>query len=381
MGSIHCRLSKHALKNLLWYYGFYLLIDSMKYWLIPVFLLTVKVAFCSADIKSASPPVIGTLKINTQALCNTAKETLSYLKYGPTYDPQVIHEGHIFKVPMPKIKETLTFICAHQSQMSNPEFVSKHFNFYRWYPDRTQINTVHVSKSLIKRIPLDKILMTKYYVHLAHAKTRKTPQFSYPIYGVPPDEAHLSIEEAEKSPHLIRFQYGKQAILKGALNQKDVPVLAYVKRDDLEAALLQGTLVAVFPNGKEKIFNVHRDNHVPYDKNRAPYAQERYWYFKEVHGIKGYGKDAYHKITVQPLTTFAGDLTHFGLGKLLMVQYHNAQNITESRMGILADTGGAFANNQYQVDYLSGSYANVQAFAQANKHLPDYVQAYFLVVK
>ncbi len=52
-----------------------------------------------------------------------------------------------------------------------------------------------------------------------------------------------------------------------------------------------------------------------------------------------------------------------------------------TRAGIFADTGGAFENNLYQVDYLTGSYAGREAFYQANRHLPNYVTAYFMVLK
>ena len=42
--------------------------------------------------------------INTKALCATAKETLIYLNRGSTYDPQVIHAGKTFKVPLVRVK-------------------------------------------------------------------------------------------------------------------------------------------------------------------------------------------------------------------------------------------------------------------------------------
>lgn len=52
-----------------------------------------------------------------------------------------------------------------------------------------------------------------------------------------------------------------------------------------------------------------------------------------------------------------------------------------TRIGIFADTGGAFQSNLYQVDFLAGSYAGREAFSQATRHLPDYVVAYFMVLK
>ncbi len=319
---------------------------------------------------------------NAAALCATAHSTLHYLQNGSRYDPVAIHNHNALNIPLSKIKATLKFICLHQQQINDPVFLKKHFRFIRWYPDKEQTKKLAAQKPLLHNLPKQQILMTKYYVHRALASTKPHGIKVYPLYGLPSDEQHLTLEQANALPHLVRFRYGKQAILHGALAHEDIPVLGYVSREDLEAALLQGTIVADFgkPVGK-KIFNVHRGNNIPYDKKRTPYAQERYWYFKQVNGIKGYGKDAEHKITVEPTTTFAADLAHFGLGQLLLIQYKNKARNSVSRLGVIADTGGAFVNNLYQVDYLAGSYFGAQAYRHATADLPDYVDAYFMVLK
>jgi hypothetical protein len=321
--------------------------------------------------------------INGPALCATAKETLAYLNKGNHYDPQVIHDGKVLKIPLSRVKATLQFICQHQNELNNPAFIKEHFQFIRWYPDVDQAKKLATNKPLIAHLPQNKILMTKYYVHKANVTAKRTPAHPQALYAIPKDEQNLTLEQADKKRELTRFHYGKQAILKGALNNKKVPVLAYLSREDLEAALLQGTLIADFNDKghQAKTFNVHRCNYVAYDKNKNPYYQERYWYFKEVTGIKGYGKDADHKITVNSQVTFAADLEQLGLGKLLMVQYPDSSGKLVTRAGILADTGGAFTKNLYQVDFLTGSYAGKDAFYQANRHLPDYVTAYFMVLK
>lgn len=168
----------------------------------------------------------------------------------------------------------------------------------------------------------------------------------------------------------------------GALNQRDVPILAYVHRDDLEAALMQGTIIAKFDNHRpQKTFNVHRSNNIPYNRFKKPYDQERYWYFKEVAGIKGYGKDANYKITVNTEVTFAANLEQFGLGQLLMIQYQDKLGNRITRVGVLADTGGAFINNLYQIDYLAGAYEGRDSYIKGTSNLPDYVNAYFMVLK
>lgn len=329
----------------------------------------------------SKPIQSGNYVINGPALCATAKETLAYLNKGVSYDPEVIHGGRVMKLPLERVKATLLFICQHQNQLNNPAFIQKHFDFVRWYPDMQSASRFKSKTSLIAKIPKDKVLMTKYYVHLAKLANKPSLASPFALYAIPNDERDLTLESANAKPYLTRFKYGKQAILKGALNKEKVPVLAYLNRDDLEAALLQGTIVAKLGNKHPAIFNVHRCNNIAYDKTKDPYKQERYWYFKKVDGIKGYGKDADHKITVNPETTFAADLKQFGLGKLLMVQYPGAKGQVITRAGILADTGGAFQNNLYQIDYLSGTYRGKEAFYRANHHLPDYVTAYFMVLK
>lgn len=341
----------------------------------------VMTALAAPQFHPASPSTNSSYQFNTHDLCSTAKSTLAYLNKGTSYDPKVIHSGQIVPIPLYRIKATLEFICQHQAQLNDPYFVKTHFDFIRWYPDRVQAQTLAKNKSLVNHLPKDKILMTKYYVHLAKASKKPEGNKVYAIYGLPRDEQQLTLEEANTKPYLTRFRYGKQAILKGILAPQDVPILAYVSRADLESALLQGTVVADFGAAGQQIFNVHRCNNIAYDRQKSPYEQERYWYFKAVDGIKGYGKDADHKITVNTKTTFAGDLSQFGLGNVLLIQYQEPNGKRVTQMGIMADTGGAFDNNLYQVDYLAGSYAGTAAFSAATKNLPDYVDAYFMVLK
>nr|HAT8714376.1 hypothetical protein [Legionella jordanis] len=353
----------------------------MKFKLLFINLLIGSQAMAAPHFMPSAPQSSTQYLIDGKALCATAKETLAYLNRGKDYDPAVIHEGKLFKIPLGRVKETLVFICQHQNEMANPQFIQKHFDFVRWYPDMEQAKPLSLNKPLIKNLAKDKILMTKYYVHLAQASHSPSATYPFALYALPKDEESLSLEEANTKPELLRFRYGKQAILKGALTHKNVPVLAYLSRNDLEAALMQGTVVADFGHHQYKIFNVHRCNNIPYDKNKAPYQQERYWFFKEVNGIKGYGKDAEQKITVNPKVTFAADLKQFGLGKLLMLQYPGQDGRMITKAGIMADTGGAFDNNAFQIDYLSGSYAGKDAFYKATQHLPNYVNAYFMLLK
>lgn len=51
------------------------------------------------------------------------------------------------------------------------------------------------------------------------------------------------------------------------------------------------------------------------------------------------------------------------------------------RMGIIADTGGAFLPSLYQLDFLSGIFKNKQDFQAFVNQLPEYANAYILVKK
>jgi hypothetical protein len=341
-----------------------------------------QISLAAPNFVTLSPNEQTNYQIQAKELCFTAQNTLAYLNKGSQYDPQVIHGGKILHIPLERVKKTLVFICNNKSKLNDPKFIKQHFEFVRWYPDTTKAKKLSKGKPLLQQLPKDKVLMTKYFVHLAKASTKPSSLRPYALYALPADEIDLTLEEANAKPNLIRFKYGKHAILKGALNHKAVSPLAYLTRDDLETTLLQGTVVADFgpPIGK-KIFNVHRNNNIAYDRSKGPYEQERYWYFKEVDGIKGYGKDAEHKITVYPEVTFAGDLNEFGLGRLLFIQYRNKAGTVQAKMGVLADTGGAFDHNLYQIDYLAGSFSGKESLYQATRSLPDYVEAYFMLVK
>jgi hypothetical protein len=345
-------------------------------------LMLMQLALAAPQFRVSHPDFQGHVDFKGAELCATAKETLAYLNKGPAYDPQVIHAGKVIKIPLARVKATLVFICQNQERLNDPAFIKQHFDFIRWYPDLHRARQLAANKSLLRHLPKDRILMTKYYVHLAKASPHYTPATPFALYALPTDEQHLTMQQANAQPHLTRFKYGKQSILKGVLEHQSVAKLAYLNREDLEAALLQGTVVADFGGvGGKKIFNVHRNNNIAYDRTKTPYAQERFWYFKQVTGIKGYGKDAEYKITVNPGVTFAADLEQLGLGKMVLIQYHESSGTLISKAGILADTGGAFADNLYQVDYLAGSYLGREAFSRATRHLPDYVDAYFMILK
>jgi len=331
--------------------------------------------------------------INTdfEKLCKVASSTQDYLSKGHSYDPKVIHSNVLSEIGITpaKIKQSLSFICKiytedkhakRPTRLNDLEFIKQNFKFINWQPDTAHAKKLSKNKNLLINLPKDKILMTKYYIHQAKAQTHKSQDYPQALYKLPLDEAELTLEQASKVNNLTRFKYTKQEILKGALDlPKQAEPLIFLSRKDLESSLMQGTVVADL-NGEKKVFNVHRNNGIGYDRKVKPYEQNRYWYFKQVQGILGYGKDANNKVTVIPEVTFAGDIYKLGLGHLLFTQF-DYKNHSEYKMAILADTGGAFEDNLYQLDYLSGSYGGFKEYAAANRHLPDYISVWFMLLK
>lgn len=101
---------------------------------------------------------------------------------------------------------------------------------------------------------------------------------------------------------------------------------------------MQGTILVQFTDGTEAFFNVDRNNDIPFVKGVDPYEQRRYWYFREVPFLKGYGSTIENKINTQPEVTFAGDVWNIGLGRVIVVEDTQGGQ-PKLRLGVIADTG------------------------------------------
>nr|WP_248289545.1 MltA domain-containing protein [Thalassotalea sp. Y01] len=336
----------------------------------------------------------------TSDLCYVAENTHKYLsdpQLSQT-DKQAIQAGKVFdkSITLDRVKQTLTFLCKvyredvranRQSRLHDSDFVKQHFDFYRWSPDKLKADSIadnssnEVKQRLLKQIPEEKLFITKYYTKRLQASTVKTAQHNQALYALPFDEQGMTKEQAlEKKNLLTRFKYTRQDIINGALDKQNLAKpLVWLSEDALHDVLLQGTGV-LDVDGKIRYFNVHRNNGISYDYALGKTEQKRYWYFAEVPGIMGYGEKIEQKIAVRPHVTFAGNVNDLGLGKLIMISYPLNQQQT-SQLAILADTGGAFDNNLFQLDLLVDSYFGWQDYHAANKHLPDYANAWIMLLK
>ena len=342
-------------------------------------------------------PDLGKLaSFKASALCNVADVTQAYLQQYSD-DTFAVHAGKIFdqRVTLNKVKKTLAFICQtyredvrakRQSRLHDSQFLTENFDFYRWTPDietarRIAIKSTNASKTrMLNAIPSDKIFLTKYYTKLLTASTVKTPQYNQALYALPYDESALTLEAANEDLSLTRHRYTRQDIIAGVLEEKKLAKpLIWLTEEALHDVLLQGTGV-VEVDGVRRYFNVHRNNGIAYDYAIGKREQARYWYFSEVPSIMGYGETLDSKIAISPHVSFAGNVAELGLGKLFMVSYDQGDEKI-SRLGVLADQGGAFDNNLFQLDLLVDSYYGWQDYHQANKHLPDYANAWLMLVK
>ncbi len=336
-------------------------------------------------------PNIGAMAAQSYTnLCEVADGTLAYLNKGESYDPKVIHGGKLsqFSITLARVKETLAFICqvveedqaqGLESRLADSDFIAQHFTSIRWRPNKEQAAPFAHNKPLLQQIPDDKILLTKYYIKKAKGSPIKTAATPHALYAIPFDEQYLSLEQAEKNKStLTRFHYTKQQVLSGILQRKKLAKpMVWLSRDDLEDTLMQGTVkIETGNHSSQRYFNVHRSNGISYQRNVKKQQQQRYWYFKQTSSVMGYGKDGHYKIPIHPLVTVAGDLEFFGLGKLILLTHQG-----ESRLTVLADTGGAFADNQYQLDYLGGYFFNWQDYIKTYRHFPDYFEARLLLLK
>jgi hypothetical protein len=326
------------------------------------------------------------LKVETDPakLAEVARTTLAYIEAYPD-DSDAVHAG-LFQelgISLEDVRRTLRRLdeivsddlqAGRPSRLQDLKFLQQHFRLVRWNADQTGAKAQKVN------VPDNRIRLTKYVVFEAQGKEQKQGEYNCALYALPPDEADLTQEAADaRKDTLIRYRFDKQQVVAGALDKLGVKPMVWLNRQGLEDALMQGSVMVVMPNGQRRMFNVHRNNGIGYDRRiKEPRLQKRYWYFKEVNGIQGYGRD--QKIAIQPGVTFAGDVYNFGLGKLVGINY-SLPGKSVLRLGLIADTGGAFVPNLYQLDFLAGVYPDRASFQRGIAALPEYAQAYFLIAR
>ncbi|BAY23495.1 hypothetical protein NIES2100_32600 [Calothrix sp. NIES-2100] len=314
------------------------------------------------------------IKFNQTDLLTVLVNTRKYYQDHGNADPDVLRQGILETqgVSVEDVLKTLDFMIAvlqediannRATRLQDPNFINANFKVIKW--------SAYNPKSRNQQ----QLRITKYAVFTHDGSRQKTSTFNIPVYSLKDDFT------ADK----FYTRYTKQQVLSGIYEPGGkeygkVETLAYLTRTGFEEALMEGTILIKFPDGTQGYFNVDRSNEIPYVRGLKATAQKRYWYFREVDAIKGYGYKIDAKISIKPGVTFAGDVLNIGLGKVIVIE-HNAGGRKQLQMGIIADTGGAFLPNLHQLDFLAGIFQNQKDFGRHVSTLPEYATAYILVKK
>lgn len=327
----------------------------------------------SVTRESRLPPTA--LSFSDQRLLRVLINTRAYFTNFSSQDPVVRREGILGSqgIKVRDVLATLDYMIQilqedqalnRPTRLRDANFINQNFRVINWlpYPPKTPQ-------------PAQKLRITRYAVFIHEGSRQKTAKFNTPLYAL--------LDNADGD----RFykKYTKQQVLAGIYEPGGkefgrVKPLAYLTRTAFEEALMQGTILVRFPKGSSAYFNVDRNNGIPYDKALAPQQQKRYWYFRQVDGIKGYGNTIKNKINIEPGVTFAGDVFNIGLGRVVVLE-SETRGQRSLRLGVIADTGGAFLPNLYQLDYLAGIFPDRQTFFQQTQAIPDYARTYILIKK
>lgn len=314
------------------------------------------------------------ISFNQKDLLTVLTNTRKYYQDHANADPDVLRTGLLGTqgVTIDDVLKTLDFMVAvlqediannRTTRLQNANFINSNFKVIKWTPYNP------------KQTNQQKLRITKYAVFNHPGSHKKTATYNIPIYSLKDNLA------ADK----FYTRYTKQDVLSGIYEPGGkeygkVEPIAYLTRQGLEEALMEGTILIKFTDGTEEYFNVDRSNEMPYIRGLKATAQKRYWYFRKVNAIKGYGYKIDAKISIKPGVTFAGDVLNIGLGKIIVLE-HTISGRKQLQMGVIADTGGAFLPNLHQLDFLAGIFNNHQEFGQKIAQMPDYANAYILVKK
>ncbi|MBE8967900.1 hypothetical protein IQ277_17060 [Nostocales cyanobacterium LEGE 12452] len=314
------------------------------------------------------------VKFNQRDLLTVLVNTRKYFQDYASKDPDIMRTGVLATqgVTVPDVLKTLDFMIAvlkediannRATRLQDSKFINTNFRVIKW--------SAYNPKSKQQK----QLRITKYAVFTHPGSRKKTSTFNVPIYSL----------KDNSNNDKFYTRYTKQDVLSGIYEPGGrefgkVTPLAYLTRNGLEEAIMQGTILINFTDGDKAFFNVDRNNGIAYIRGLKATAQKRYWYFREVDDIKGYGYKIDAKISIKPGVTFAGDVLNVGLGKVIVIE-HTQAGRKHLQMGVIADTGGAFLPNLYQLDFLAGIFKNKKEFGQNISQLPEYATAYFLVKK
>ncbi|MEA5578830.1 hypothetical protein [Anabaena sp. UHCC 0451] len=325
-------------------------------------------------LKSVKLPT-AKVNFNQADLLTVLTNTRKYFQDYGHKDPAISRNGLLLSqgVTVKDVIKTLEFMITvleedisnnRPTRLQDTNFINANFRVIQW-------SAYNPDQPRQKRLRI-----TKYAVFTHTGSRTKTSKYNIPIY---------SLKDSLSKDDKFYTKYTKQDVLSGIYEPGGkefgkVEPLAYLTREGLEEALMQGTILINFTDGSKAFFNVDRNNGISYVRGVKATSQKRYWYFRQVDQIKGYGYKIDAKISIKPGVTFAGDVLNIGLGRVMIMEY-NQGGSKRLKMGVIADTGGAFLPNLHQLDFLAGIFQNQKEFRQHIQQLPEYATAYILVKK
>lgn len=355
-----------------------------------------KVLSSDAELKKKTPDKIPLVESNTKDLDKLSSACLDFMKKSKdeaakNVGTSIVDSG----ITQEAVINTLEFINKIQEEdhehiklnkkqadgspwvyrMSKYWYLSQNFDFYRIYGNQESAKISKID------LPFGKVRVTKYAIFEFEVSNQATKKNNTEIYALP--------EWVKPNTGLpqYRLRYEKEEIFNGVYREggeaegKAKP-LAFSTRANVELVMLQGSFVACYEDGTKKIFGVAGTNEKPFEAGVKQAKQKRYIYFKEMDDFYGYGKVIDEKIKIQLGLTFAGDISHFGIGKLMLMCYEDTTTkMPKAKIGILADTGSAFTDNSFHIDFLQGTYDSKKAFYKEADKIPNYCDVYILIKK
>ncbi|MEN0068387.1 MAG: hypothetical protein AAGA48_40075 [Myxococcota bacterium] len=254
---------------------------------------------------------------------------------------------------------------APYQRLQDPSWLAENFEALHWQPDQAAAQRRKITLSD------DAIRLTKYVVYTVPGSHVRTSRFNTALYAAP---RRVDGREPDIQYSLTRMDVYSGAYEDGGVAKGRAKPLVWLTRDAVNQALLQGTIQVRIPGEATRMYNVHVNNGRAWQPGTADQSkQPRYWYFREVDQIFGVEQTA-----LRAEAAVAGDVYNLGFGKLVALEWPTEEG-TELRLAILADTGGAFQPNLFQLDWLAGNFASKQAFADWVKDTPSRVRASILV--
>lgn len=347
-----------------------------------VVLLLPGITFGVARFKKVKKPDISyRIKTDMTNLGQIAHDSSTFLKRVHLSKYVSADEGLLkgYGVTLEDVVKTLDFIettvATRPELLKSHWFLKKNFDFYRWYADKERFEKSEFVIPKGDHGAPEHIRVTKYRIAQIKGSSKKTKQFSVPLYQKPSDETgktpHVVLKNKDKH---LRFKFSKKQILNGSLQKsKKTKILAWVTPDGYKDFAMQGSIAVALPE-KNMMLNVGGHN--------GQNGNDRYWFAVEVQPPSNIKTAMPVKVRPIPGVSFAGNIKDLGFGKLILLQGRtSAGRVPEIRLGVLVDTGSAFKDNLFQLDLFSGYFESETSFKEYNGQFPETAQAYILIKK